>query len=139
MQRERLVGADLDFPHDFVDVDALAKMMYAKRLCSKTRNFVPSLKSTEQLPSCVFRIDGRRDSDFARVEVLADVAVGENQEDPRGILYQRPDTRGSNVRSGPVQRTGPEVDQARAGSSSRSRARPVDPCGTRRPCPRSCR
>src|SRR5262249_30205768 len=79
MERERLLRANLDLAHDLVDVDALAKIDICEAAVLEHAKLRTEPEVHRAAAKLRLEVDGRRDADLSFVDVLPDVAVGENQ------------------------------------------------------------
>src|SRR5262249_12409374 len=86
MQRERLVGADLDFAHDLIDVHAFAQVDVGEAAVLEHTKLGAEPEIDRAAAELRVQIDHRRDAYFAVFEVRSDVAIGKNHQNPRGIL-----------------------------------------------------
>ena len=79
MQRERLVGANLDLAHDLVDVHALAQVDVSEAAVFEHAEPGAQPEIDGTAAKLRLEIDRRRDADLAGREVQTDVTIGEDQ------------------------------------------------------------
>jgi hypothetical protein len=90
VERERFLGADLHFPHDFVDVHAFPEVDVREAAVLEDPESGAEPEVDGAAAQLRVEIDGGRDADLARGQVQSDVTVGENQENPRKSLHHEP-------------------------------------------------
>src|SRR5262249_40998955 len=72
MQREGLIGSDLDLAHDLVDVDAFAEVDVREAAMLEHAELRAEPEVDGAAAELRLEVDGRRDANLARVDVLAD-------------------------------------------------------------------